>query len=350
MNKIINNSLHKWYSQNKRTLPWREVNDPYLIWISEIILQQTRVDQGLSYFNRFIQSFPNVKSLAEADEEQVLKLWQGLGYYSRARNLHAAAKDIMERFGGTFPSGYKDILSLKGIGEYTAAAIASFSFGQPYAVVDGNVFRVLSRLFSIDDPIDSTMGKKVFTVLAQELLDRENPGTHNQAIMELGALQCVPNNPDCNKCPLIDKCLAYANNSISRYPVKQGKTTVKNRYFNYFDIRDRDHTYIVKRTQNDIWKNLYEFPLIETTENLPIELLLKEERFTSLFEKDIQIELLSQAKHILSHRIIYANFYKIEIAGNSLTGNMFIKIPASDIHNYPVSRLVHKYIEKYISG
>ncbi|MDR1808960.1 MAG: A/G-specific adenine glycosylase [Prevotella sp.] len=343
-------ALSNWYNQNKRTLPWRDVCDPYIIWISEIILQQTRVEQGYGYFLRFTERFPDVASLSNADEEEVLKLWQGLGYYSRARNLHAAAKDIMQRFGGVFPQKRDDVLSLKGIGEYTAAAIVSFAYNQPFAVVDGNVFRVLSRLFAIDEPIDTGKGKKFFGLLAQDILDKQRPGLHNQAMMELGALQCVPANPDCSACPLQDMCLACASGNVQQYPVKQGKTQVKNRYFNYLDIRQGGNTYINKREKNDVWKNMYEFPLIETPKKLPPEGLLTNERFVELFGsiEKLPLKLVSQVKHLLSHRIIYASFYRLDFPAGTWKNRDFLEIPVERLRDYPVSRLIHKYMEEYV--
>lgn len=345
---FINDKLILWYSLNKRELPWRDTKDPYLIWISEIILQQTRVVQGYDYYLRFMNRFPDVRHLAAAGEDDVLKMWQGLGYYSRARNLHAAAKTIVSDFGGSFPSDYKDILSLKGIGEYTAAAIASFSFGLPHAVVDGNVYRVLSRLFAIATPIDSTQGKKEFAVLADNLLDRERPGLYNQAIMEFGALQCVPVSPRCDICPLSDICLAYAQKKVSEYPVKQGKTTVKERYFNYLDIRIGSFLFLQKRTGNDIWKNLYELPLIETEKPMSFEELTKTDAFERIFKEAGQLTLKSteiRLKHVLSHRIIYGIFYRIEVENDEGLSKLYIKIKESDFEDYAISRLVHKYFE-----
>lgn len=342
-------SLSKWYEQNKRSLPWRDTHDPYIIWISEVILQQTRVNQGYDYFQRFIKTFPDVKSLAEADEQEVLKLWQGLGYYSRARNLHNAAKEIMSRFNGQFPVKYEDVLSLKGIGEYTAAAIVSFSYNQPYAVVDGNVYRVLSRLYAIEDPIDSGSGKKIFTSFAQELLDKKNPGNHNQAIMELGSLQCIPVNPDCSKCPVNDYCLAYMERRVAAFPVKKGKTQVKNRYFNYLDIRYQSYSFLNKRTENDIWKNLYELPLIETDSDVDFEALRNTEKFISLFKNAGSITINSAPvtlKHILSHRIIYAKFYRITITNDSDIRDKYTRISSDKLSEYPISRLAEKYFEK----
>lgn len=232
----ISDILIRWYEENKRDLPWRRTSDPYLIWISEIILQQTRVVQGLEYFNRFTERFPNVAALAMADEDEVMKYWQGLGYYSRARNLHAAARQIMNDFDGVFPRTREEVLSLRGIGDYTVAAICSFAYRLPYATVDGNVFRVLARLFDIDLSIDGGEGKKYFTALAQSLLDERRPDLFNQAMMEFGALQCVPKSPDCECCPLNGKCLGLAARRVERLPVKSGKTVVKPRYFNYLYI------------------------------------------------------------------------------------------------------------------
>lgn len=347
--QFISRTIIEWYNHHKRDLPWRETKDPYRIWISEIILQQTRVVQGYDYYIRFVDTFPDIIQLADADEDQVLKLWQGLGYYSRARNLHTAAKQVRDNFKGSFPRTYEDILSLKGVGEYTAAAIGSFAFELPYAVVDGNVFRVLSRLFAIDTPIDTSTGKKLFTELANELLDTKQPGLHNQSIMDFGALQCVPQSPGCPNCPLSDKCMAYAQGKVSSYPVKQGKTKVKERFFNYLDIHYKNSTYIQKRTANDIWKNLYELPLIETDSELTLEELQQTQPFTDILQNagNISIRPVSfTLKHILSHRIIYAKFYKIEITDDTLLKDRFIKIDKSQLDNYAISRLVDKYFEK----
>lgn len=343
----LSHILVKWYAEHKRELPWRDTSDPYIIWISEIILQQTRVDQGYAYFNRFIRKYPTVDLLASANENEVLKLWQGLGYYSRARNLHAAAKMIMNDYHGIFPNDYKDVLKLKGVGEYTAAAIVSFSYNQPYAVVDGNVYRVLSRIFAIDAPIDSSHGKKMFAQLALSQLDDSSPGLHNQAIMEFGALQCVPLSPDCIICPASSICLAYAQKKVSLYPVKEGKQKVRNRYFNYFDIRYGDYMFLRKRTAKDIWQNLFELPLIETKDELSLDELPLNDDFIKLLEnaEDIHIKNVFQIKHVLSHQIIYARFYKVELKSIVLDDD-YLKIKTEDVDDYPVSRLVHKYLER----
>lgn len=348
-NLIINSLLVNWYENNKRDLPWRNTRDAYTVWISEVILQQTRVKQGLDYFRRFLHRFPDARTLARAHEDEVLKLWQGLGYYSRARNLHAAAQQIDERFGGKFPNTYADIISLKGVGEYTAAAIASIAFGLPHAVVDGNVFRVIARLFAIDTPINSAAGKKLFAEVAQSLLNTQFPGTHNQAMMELGATVCTPANPRCEQCPLADFCMARAQKTMADFPVKIRKNSVHDRYFHYFHIVHGVHTYIAKRTNDDIWKNLYEFPLIETDAAADLTQLMQNERFKEIFGSlsELRIDAKLSLKHVLSHRRIFAVFYRVEIGANEkfTTAHKYIKITDNEMADYPVSRLTHKYLE-----
>jgi A/G-specific adenine glycosylase len=345
----ISKMLCFWYNSNQRDLPWRHTNDPYLIWISEIILQQTRVDQGLSYYYRFTERFPSVLDLANAQEEEVLKYWQGLGYYSRARNLHAAAVMIKEQFGGVFPTQYKEILALKGVGEYTAAAITSFAWNMPYAVVDGNVFRVLARLFGVSDPIDTGQGKKLFTQLAHALLDEPHAGLHNQAIMEFGALQCVPQSPQCGVCVLQDHCVAFATNSVQSYPIKKQKIKVQNRYLHYFHIVINDMTYLHRRDQKDIWKGLFEFPLIETDSLMNYDCLKRELAYEVLFKgsviENVTLEIVNK-KHVLSHRILYANFYRIELSIEGEGLSKYQKIASNDLDSFAVSRLMHIYLEK----
>ena len=345
----IHSTLILWYLQNKRNLPWRDIDDPYRIWISEIILQQTRVIQGISYYLRFIERFPSVAQLAEAEEDEVLKYWQGLGYYSRARNIHKAARQIIKEFGGVFPNIHSDVLKLAGVGEYTAAAICSFAYSQPFAVVDGNVFRVLSRIFGIEAAIDSGKGKKEFTYLAQELLSKLEPGLHNQAIMEFGALQCVPVSPDCNNCPFQPMCKAYELNMVSQLPVKSKKTKVTQRYFNYFFIEYQGNTYIQQRTAKDIWQNLYEFPLIESDSLLEISELLLDEDFLKLFGEIEEVEIIERSnsvKHILTHRIIFAQFVTIKISRESDEIVRLIKVPIVEIEKYAVSRLMELFLDK----
>lgn len=347
--KLISNLLQEWYERHRRILPWRDSKDPYVVWVSEVILQQTRVSQGHDYFLRFMEKFPDIKSLARAPEEEVLKAWQGLGYYSRARNLHAAARQVMEKFDGFFPSSHNDLLLLRGVGEYTAAAVASIAFGLPYPVVDGNVYRVLSRLFAIEEPIDSTSGKKLFTETATSILDPQNPGNHNQAIMELGALICTPKIPKCQNCPLQDVCLAFERKNVSDFPVKKGKTIPKVRYFNYFHIEQNGYTYIQKRERSDIWKNLYEFPLVETEAQSDLFMLRGHPKFSALFQPvgKIFLQHKLRLRHVLSHRIILADFYRIELGEQEMSGleTKFIKITSASLSEYPVSRLIHKYLE-----
>jgi A/G-specific adenine glycosylase len=288
-----------------------------------------------------------VISLAEADEDEVLKHWQGLGYYSRARNLHAAAKQIKTQHNGIFPTKYEDVLALRGVGEYTAAAICSFSYNLPYAVLDGNVFRVLARIFGIETPINTPKAKKEFTALAQLLLDANNPSEHNQAIMEFGALQCVPVSPDCSTCPFVEQCVAFSDGIVQKLPVKLKKNSVKERFFNYFFVQQDEFVFLKKREAKDIWQNLYEFPLIETTEKIEIADLITKKEFREMVG-DAKIELSGQpftVKHVLSHRIIHAAFYSIEIPKNIDLIGGFLKIPVSDLHNYPVSRLIEMFIE-----
>ncbi len=348
--KHFSSKIIAWYKQNKRDLPWRNTKDAYLIWLSEIILQQTRVDQGMAYYLKFAEHFPTVKHLAKADNDKVMKLWQGLGYYSRARNLHATAKTIQTLYKGKFPDAYEDILSLKGIGDYTAAAIASFAFNKPYAVVDGNVYRVLSRVFGIETPIDSTAGKKEFYKLANELIDKKNPGLHNQAVMEFGALQCKPANPDCSVCPLNSNCYAFAKKVVADLPIKEMKTKVRNRYFNYIVFHYKGTTAIHKRIAKDIWINLHDFPLIETDKELSEEQLLKSPEWKKILGKTkYSIKSISVShKHILSHQKIYARFIEVEAKESLKTflpKDMFI-IKKSDIHKYAVPRLIDIFLEK----
>lgn len=344
---IFSGTLLDWYAENKRDLPWRNTTDPYLIWISEIILQQTRVAQGYEYFLRFIKRFPDVVSLAAASEDEVMKYWQGLGYYSRARNLHAAAKSMK----GTFPKTYAEVRALKGVGDYTAAAICSFAYDMPYAAVDGNVYRVLSRYFGIDVPIDSTEGKKTFTALAGEVLDKSRPADYNQAIMDFGAVQCTPQSPNCLFCPLSGSCRALSEGKVQQLPVKQHRTKTTNRYFNYIYVRMGAHTLIHKRTEDDIWKNLFELPLVETEKDLSEEEFLACPQFHALFaEGEVRMvrTLLRGVKHVLSHRVIYTNFYEVTLPDNSSSFSSYQRVAVEDLGRYAVPRLIHAFLEKYV--
>lgn len=327
-----------WYRQNKRELPWRNTNDPYLIWLSEIILQQTRVDQGLSYYLKFANQYPNVTALANASENDILNMWQGLGYYSRARNLHATAKHVTLNLNSDFPKSYLELLKLKGVGSYTAAAIASFSNKEAIAVVDGNVYRVLSRYFDIDTPIDSTDGKKQFSELAQSLLNPAEPDLFNQAIMEFGALQCTPKNPDCANCPLSSGCLAYANNTIASRPLKSKKTAVRDRYFHFLFFDDGENTIVEQRVSKDIWQNMYQFPLIETEMNEEIE---NNTTISPQKPEYISKEII----HLLSHQRLHSRFYHFTQLPVNLPPN-WILIPKINLQDYPLPRLIDRYLEE----
>lgn len=346
--EFFNTQIHAWYSFYKRDLPWRDTRNPYFIWLSEIILQQTRIDQGMAYYLKFTGEFPNIKDLASASEDHILKLWQGLGYYSRARNLHFTAKYIQKNYHGRFPDDYHSIRLLKGIGDYTAAAIASISFNLEFAAVDGNVYRVLSRFFGISEPIDSSSGKKEFAKLAQELIKGTEPGMHNQAIMEFGALQCIPRNPDCNQCPLKERCFAYTANTIGDLPVKNGKTQQRDRYFSYIILTDDKHTWIRQRTGKDIWKNLFEFPLLETTNETDIRLL----PFNDLFQtekNDHQFTILKVSDwkiHILSHQRIHYRFIEVNAKDDFGISKHLVKVNKEDIFNFAVPKLIERYLNK----
>lgn len=335
-----------WYTKNKRDLPWRNITNPYFIWLSEIILQQTRVEQGMSYYLNFTKEFPTINKLANASEEEVIKLWQGLGYYSRARNLHATAKHISSTLKGKFPTNYNDLLQLKGIGPYTAAAISSFAFNLPHAVVDGNVYRLLARVFGVKTPIDSTQGKKEFQELANELLDKKQPSTFNQAMMEFGAIKCKPHNPDCSTCVLNSICIAYSKKMVAKLPVKEKTTKVRNRYFNYIVLKHKNKIVIKKRVDNDIWKNLYDFPLIETTKELrELELLKTVEWKKVIGNSAYTIHAVSKTyKHVLSHQKIFARFWEVRTNTPITVNSNYLLINKKDFEKYPIPRLVDIFI------
>jgi len=343
--------LLQWYDINHRDLPWRNTSDPYKIWLSEIILQQTRVDQGMSYYMKFIDYFPIVQDLAEADEDSVLKLWQGLGYYSRARNLHHAAKTVVEKLNGIFPDNYNDLLKLKGVGEYTAAAVSSIVFNEAKPVIDGNVMRVLSRWYAIEEVVNSAPGLKKIKSALENLIDKAQPGKFNQAMMEFGAIYCKPKNPDCEQCIFSDNCLAYQKGLVDKLPSKISKIKIKTRYFTYlfitFNKNNELFTIIKKRGENDIWKGLYEFPMIESLKEIQAADLIHKEQIWQFVNPDqSDIHVVSKTYvHQLTHQKIFAVFIKI-------TANKQIKIlpkdylilPASTLGEYPVSRLMDKYL------
>jgi A/G-specific adenine glycosylase len=339
----------KWYEVNKRDLPWRQTRNPYLIWLSEIILQQTRIEQGLSYYYLFAEKFPEVKSLASAKEDDVLKLWQGLGYYSRARNLHAASKQIMKEHGGNFPDDYDSIRALKGVGEYTAAAISSFAYDLKYPVVDGNVFRLLSRYFGIKTPIDSSSGRKEFTSLAAELMEGFPPAIFNQAIMEFGSKQCKPSNPLCESCPLNIGCFSFKNKSISQFPVKKNKVKLRKRYFNYLVIRNEESFYIRQRKGKDIWQGLHDFPLIETNKNTNENVLFRSAELKKIFTsgKLKVINVSEEYKHILSHQTIHAKFYELSVDKKKFNEppSEWKKVNPKTVKKYAIPRLIERYLD-----
>jgi A/G-specific adenine glycosylase len=338
------NLLIKWYLENKRDLPWRNTTNPYHIWLSEIMLQQTRVAQGMPYFLSFTTAFPTVFDLAKADEEQVLKLWQGLGYYSRARNLHKTAQYIATELNGVFPGNYKDLLQLKGVGEYTAAAIASFSYNEVVPVVDGNVFRVLSRYFDVETDIAQASAKKEFAALAFELMPKDNPAIFNQAIMEFGALQCVPKNPDCSICIFNESCAALQKKKVNLLPVKSKKLKVRNRYFNYLVLSDEnENTILNKRTSKGIWYNLYEFPLIETLQEEDFEFVSNAVQQESFFTNPIISMRACNEKsivHKLSHQHLHIKFWKLNVKGEVENG-----VTKEDLKQYPFPIVIHNFIE-----
>lgn len=339
--------LLDWYAREGRDLPWRRTRDPYRIWLSEVILQQTRVAQGTEYYLRFTERFPDVASLAAAPEDEVLKLWQGLGYYSRARNLHAAARQVVERFGGRFPVALEEVRSLRGVGDYTAAAICSAVYDAPCAVVDGNVYRVLARLFDLDAPIDSTAGKRAFAELAQSQLDTAHPGRYNQAIMDFGALRCIPSSPRCEACPLAGRCLALAAGTVAARPVKQGKARVRDRWFNYLHVSSGDRTLLRRREGRDIWQGLYEFPLIETEGPAELPELVRLPQFRELLG-DAPWHLVRSIplpKHQLSHQTLHAVVHRIETP--SLTpAAAAMAVPTAALGDYAVPRLIDRYLDR----
>ncbi|MFM7021631.1 MAG: A/G-specific adenine glycosylase [Flavobacteriales bacterium] len=332
--------LISWYHQNKRDLPWRNTRDPYKIWLSEIILQQTRVEQGLPYYEKFVTAFPDVVALANAKEDVVMKQWQGLGYYSRARNLHSAAKMVVTNFKGTFPSDHKNILKLKGVGEYTAAAIASFSFDLPYPVLDGNVFRVISRIYGFHEAIDSNTGKRKFMDHLHTLIPKNDPAAFNQAIMEFGALYCTPKNPDCSSCIFKNECYAFKNDKVEVLPYKEKKIVKRDRYFYYkVSIDAQNRILIQKRENKDIWQGMYEFPHLETAEKIdqPLKAL-------HINKKDV-LFFSETEKHLLTHQNIYFSFYVVKI--NS--GNKGMWVTHEELKELPVPKIIADFIRKKLN-
>jgi A/G-specific adenine glycosylase len=334
-----------WYLQNDRDLPWRKTKNPYFIWLSEIMLQQTRVNQGLSYYLTFTKEFPTVFDLANASESKVLKLWQGLGYYSRARNLHFSATFIANELNGEFPNTYKEIKNLKGVGDYTASAISSICFDEPQAVVDGNVYRVLARYFGISTPINSTAGIKEFKELAQTLLDTSQPGTYNQAIMDFGALHCKPQNPLCDSCSFNTGCIALKKLKIKELPVKDKKIKIKKRYFNYLVCISSDNeTLFTERKGKGIWQGLFQFPLIETEKSINLEELGTNLKTSNLVALPIEISLFNEKEiiHKLSHQHLYTKFWILR--ASKFKENT---IPWNAIEKYPTPILIANFLKDF---
>jgi len=331
--------LQEWYQENKRDLPWRRTKDPYKIWLSEVILQQTRVDQGMDYYLKFIDRYPCITDLAGAKEQEVLSLWQGLGYYSRARNAHSTAKFVENELNGKFPSSYDELIKLKGIGPYTASAIASFSFGEAQAVLDGNVYRVISRIYNIHIPINSTEGVREFTQAAKKLLNKKDPASHNQAIMEFGALVCLPKTPKCNICPFDLECISRKQGKVKELPVKIRKTKNKQRYFLYtvFVNFEENILFLRKRTEKDIWRNLYDFHLQEFSSAEDLEEKITPQ--TSEFN-------IIQRKHLLTHQTINACFIIVKASSLKKAPKGMLPVDLNELSRYPLPVLIKNYIDK----
>ena len=333
----------QWYYKNQRNLPWRTSKEAYKIWISEIILQQTRVAQGISYFTNFINEFPNIKDLALANEEEVLKLWQGLGYYSRARNIHFTAKFVNKELKGCFPENYKDLLKLKGIGPYTAAAISSICYNEKRAVVDGNVYRVLARVFNIHTPINSTKGIKEFQKLADSLISDKNPGDYNQGLMEIGATVCTPKKAECLSCPLQAICLAFSKNIVADLPVKEKKIKIRNRYINYYCLEQSNQLIMNKRIHKGIWQNLYDFPFDEyNSEEDSLKDIQSEYLLDLLKGSEYTLDKTRVYKHKLSHQLLNIRIQYIKVESESLNSeNLFTK---EEVLKLPVPKPIEIFL------
>ncbi len=336
--------LLEWYQQNKRDLPWRNTQNPYKIWLSEIILQQTRVEQGWNYYLAFTETYPAIEDLANASEQEVLKLWQGLGYYSRARNLHFTAKYIVNELQGRFPSNYKELLKLKGVGKYTAAAIASFAYGEAVPAIDGNVYRVLSRVFGEYEIINTPKAEKIFRQYAMELLPTQKAGNFNQAMMELGATVCKPQNPNCKECPVSAKCWANANTKQVELPVKKAAIKVRKRYFNYFVIEQNEAFVLQKRTEKDVWQHLYEFPLLEqekVTAALCADFLTENLQMQTPILQRINTKPII---HKLSHQHLHITFWKV--SGDFSTNSKYTLVPKTEFSRYPMPIVLANFLKK----
>jgi A/G-specific adenine glycosylase len=348
-NRYFSDKVVEWYLENQRELPWRQTRDPYCIWLSEIILQQTRVSQGLPYYLRFIENYPTVHDLANASEQAVLRLWQGLGYYTRARNLHKCAKTIASQHNGTFPDNFAALKQLPGIGDYTAAAIASICFKEPVAVIDGNVFRVLARVYGIETPINSPTGKKQFSELGNKLVVGQSPDVYNQAVMEFGALHCTPNNPKCEECPLKRNCVAAINNLQDKFPVKTKGKPVRKRYFNYLVLKKGKFLLMKRRDQKDIWQGLYDFYMIETTRpTVPQKAFSQDKKLAKLLKSNHNLLPFKKYKHVLTHQIIMSTFTIVENNGGRWDKELNLKFfNTTEIAALPKPVLITKFLEDY---
>lgn len=345
--RYFSDKIVKWYCENKRSLPWRNTRDPYKIWLSEIILQQTRVSQGLPYYRQFVRRYPNVTSLAKASEQAVLRLWQGLGYYTRARNLHKCAKEIVQLHHGKFPRTYHDLLPLPGIGEYTAAAIASFAYHEPVPVVDGNVFRILSRIFGIDTPINTPEGKKQFTRLAGELISDTDPALHNQAVMEFGALFCTPKNPQCIDCGLKSGCFAFNHDLINSLPVKTPKKKSRTRYFFYLVIEKNGAILMKKRDGRDIWQGLFDFPMIEKSRPARLQNVISDLISESWLSRASIGAVSKTYTHILTHQVIYCRFVTVKVPfGTRTPDRNFAFYTLSQMAKLPKPALISRFLDE----
>jgi A/G-specific adenine glycosylase len=345
----FSDQLINWYNSNRRHLPWRDTTDAYLIWLSEIILQQTRVEQGLPYYQRFAGRYPTVAAFAAASEDDILKLWQGLGYYSRGRNMLKTAQAVDSLYNGVFPTKYDELIKLKGIGEYTAAAISSFSANEPRAVVDGNVFRVLARFFGIDTPINSSQGKKQFQQIADEVLNKQHAGLHNQAMMEFGAMLCKPKNPACGICPVREGCYAFALNATTALPVKLKKVKIGERYFNYFLIATDDKILMNRRGEGDIWANMYDLPMIETNQPLAIDELVSLPEFSAFGNKPVQIQQIqTPKKHVLTHQHLHVRFITLTQMPLKMKES-WILTERKNLKKLPLPKVIFIFLDNFLN-
>ena len=341
----LSGELERWYEINKRELPWRNTNDAYVIWLSEIILQQTRVEQGLPYFNRFLEKYPDVNSFAAASEGEILKLWQGLGYYSRGRNMLKTARVVKEIYGGKFPGSFDQLIKLKGIGEYTAAAIASFSSNEVKAVVDGNVYRVLARYFGIAEPTNGTKGKKTFQELADSMINKLHPGLHNQAMMEFGAMLCKPKNPACGICPVRQGCYAFLHNAVNSLPVKLDKIKLRERYLNYFLVGDEEQLLMNKRNDTDIWANMYDLPGVESARLLTVNEFEGLPFLKEFFGTEFLITSVSDpVKHLLTHQRLFVRFIKLNALPVKMKETWFFA-SKKKLENLAMPKIVLVFVE-----